>query len=367
MSNLLDNIGEGLEQENVVHNSKRVTVFVENEDDIPFWKDIFTKFGIATSITPPIPNEKDEKGLKRGKENVLRFAEQTNKAFVLCVDSDYDYLTNNKTKKSRLINENPFIFQTYTYAIENYKCFSETLDLVLVEACLVDEQVQVFDFELFMKKYSQTIYELFLYSFFYDLENRLKEELYDVAYQSAKKELSEEKLIIWEKENTFTHIFSIKEFCKKIHILEQVNTFQKALEELERIKNEADHCLNSLPKIETAELNNLKNELALLGVLPENVYLFVRGHDVYKNVVCMFLNPLFDFLKNKKLQEISKSGQTPEEIEIKRNEYAKLVFTTEKDKMSAVERVLYSHKYYHRCFLMRKIEADVQVFMTHLS
>jgi hypothetical protein len=203
MSNLLDNLGKGFEKNNLLHHRNTITIYVENEDDIPFWKHIFMPFPLKTSITATT-NELDEQGLKRGKENVLRFATQANTVFLLCVDSDYDYLMNGKTEKSRLINENPFIFQTYTYAIENYKCYAESLHSVLLEATHNDKEE--LDYQDFMQKYSETIYELFLYSVYYECQAKLASEIYQKEYQIKKQELSSTALEIWQN-NTLPYYF----------------------------------------------------------------------------------------------------------------------------------------------------------------
>ncbi len=49
------------------------------------------------------------------------------RSLIACVDSDYDFLLQGATNTSRKINRNKYIFQTYTYAIENYHCFAESL------------------------------------------------------------------------------------------------------------------------------------------------------------------------------------------------------------------------------------------------
>ena len=40
------------------------------------------------------------------------------RSLIACVDSDYDFLLQGATNVSRKINRNPYIFQTYGYAIE---------------------------------------------------------------------------------------------------------------------------------------------------------------------------------------------------------------------------------------------------------
>jgi len=55
MSGLIDKITSDFsEAKNALNKSKGtvIDVYVENEDDIPFWKDIFEKYGLQTKIHP---------------------------------------------------------------------------------------------------------------------------------------------------------------------------------------------------------------------------------------------------------------------------------------------------------------------------
>jgi len=175
-----------------------VRVFVENEDDIPFWKDIFDKFNLRTKIHPA-----SEISLARGKKEVLKQKNRVGKFLILCVDSDYDYLLQGHTDNSKTINESPYIFQTYTYSIENYKCYAESLHRVMVRATLQDKQ-ELFDYVRFLKEYSVIIYDLFIYSLHYTKE----------------------------KSDGFT----IEDFSKTIKLLEQVDYSSQGQEALAKLK-----------------------------------------------------------------------------------------------------------------------------------
>lgn len=84
--------------------------------------------------------------------NTLNTAE-LGRSLIACVDSDYDFLLQGATNTSRKINRNRYIFQTYTYAIENYHCFAESLHEVCVQATLNDRSI--LDFNFYLKKYSE--------------------------------------------------------------------------------------------------------------------------------------------------------------------------------------------------------------------
>lgn len=136
---------------------KPIQVYVENEDDVPFWKDIFNRFHLKTNVAPASTDK-----LRRGKTEVLKLKDQAGEALWLCVDSDYDYLLQNELHQT--IEKTPYIFQTYTYSIENYKCYAPALKQVIVEAALAEPD---FNFEVFLSEYSKIIFDLFVLSVYY--------------------------------------------------------------------------------------------------------------------------------------------------------------------------------------------------------
>ncbi len=190
-----------------------IEIFVENEDDVPFWSHVFRQFYIPIRIYPA---SKDS--LARGKEIVLKNLDRAGEFLLLCVDSDYDYLLGETTERSKQLNNNPFIFQTYTYSIENYKCFPEGLYQVVVETSLQDQQL--FDFDDFIKRYSNIIYELFLYSFYYERQYKQENETYQKQKVLKKNELNEEEeFLVWERAQVVPeHLFKISDFSKSIKI-----------------------------------------------------------------------------------------------------------------------------------------------------
>lgn len=128
-----------------------LVAFLESEEDERFWGFIFDK---------SIPNKKIafdsySKEGKQGKKAVLKYKTailNQNAKAMICIDSDFDYIASNDD-----INENPFIFQTYTYSVENYACCAKSLDN-LCKTLLINN----FNFEKFLKNYSKIISELLI-------------------------------------------------------------------------------------------------------------------------------------------------------------------------------------------------------------
>lgn len=290
-----------------IHRGK-VVVIVENEDDIPFWKGVFEHFEINTKIFAGISSPKR---LQRGKETVLKQKGHANKQYVLCVDSDYDYLIQNDENN---IHANPFIFQTYTYSYENYVCLPKTLRTVCSEICLSDELD--FDFVDFFEKYSEIVYPLFLY------------HLYDKINHNSK-----------------NFPISAFYFCidlpqhPKIH-----NNGATILANIEKNVIQKYQEIKAISTIAESEIQELETTFEYLGLFSQNSYLFLRGHNVFDNTTKLLEQICYPVIEaqKKKFHSIEKN---------KLNAYLKDIKT--------VKTALQLNKAYQKCELFEKIEKDI--------
>jgi hypothetical protein len=319
MSRLLDNVKSdyfkainSLKPKKAV---KTIMVYVENEDDIPFWRGVFDKYAPHLHFDIDFPSH----CLVRGKEEVLKI--QAGEYLLLCVDSDYDYLLQDTTEVSKRINHDPYIFQTYTYSIENYKCYAKSLRQVCVSSSLNDEEI--FDLVRFIKLYSNIIYELFLYSY--------------------------------EFEKQGNNLFSRDNFSKVIKILEKVDINEQGKQAIDALINSVDYQLTLLKTNKDIHINSIAQELEVLGVNKDNTYLFVKGHVIYDNVILMFLKPLDKLLKNKKFQEFNTSIVDKSTRTEKIKQY--------KAQITDIEDALRMNTNYYPCFLMEKIKKDVKIYL----
>lgn len=303
-----------------------IEIFVENEADVPFWKDIFNRFGQPNIQTKIHAASKDS--LARGKQTVLKHADGAGEFLLLCVDSDYDYLFDGATEQSKQIKQNPFIFQTYAYAIENYQCIAENLQQVVLEATLCDEEL--FDFVGFMERFSEIVYELWIYACYYERQAR----------QSGSNSLQ----IRWDA----------------IELSNEIDIANSGENELQNLEREVAEQLKSLPEIDSVTLNNFKQQLEQLGLKPSNTYLFINGHCLYDHIVMVLLKQVCNSLKSEKRQEYKKIAHTPQENSQKCREYHN------QTDLRNVETILLTHKNYISCFLIQKIQADVhRYFQEH--
>ena len=124
---------------------RRIVAYVESYDDIYFWRTVLSRFeDDHRYFEVMLPSKLN---LTRGKKSVLmRFirkrgkkneptepgngeAEVLGRDMIACVDADYDYLMQGCTPTSKMVIDNPYVFHTYVYAIENYQCFAPSLHM----------------------------------------------------------------------------------------------------------------------------------------------------------------------------------------------------------------------------------------------
>ena len=185
-----------------------------------------------------------------GKQNVLQFKDFAAQDFILCVDSDYDYLLENPDLKR------PFIFQTYVYSVENYQCYAPNLANVLQKR-FDTEGVWGFDFEDFMVHYSAVIHRLLVYSLF-----SMKTDNEFTAFDCG------QKARFFQHENIISDLGSLAV----------------------RVDNQ---CIVYANKFDASlEFQNFQKRIKVLGLTETNAYLFFRGHNLLENVVLKLLGTI---------------------------------------------------------------------------
>ncbi len=201
-----------------------------------------------------------------GKQNVLQFKDFAASDYILCVDSDYDYLLENPDL------QHPFIFQTYVYAVENYQCYAPNLINILRRGC--DTEGGVFNFEDFINHYSKAIYPLLVYSLF-----SMKIDGEFTAIKCG------EQIGFKKIQNLDIDLASLMQLVDN-----QCLDFEKKYDEL-------------------SEFQLFKQRLIELGLTETNAYLFVRGHDLLENVVLKLLKHIAEpIIKTEFERRIKENG-----------------------------------------------------------
>lgn len=230
----------------------RAAVHVENKDDILFWSAILKHFRPDDRFHF-VAGSRNEFGHETcGVTQCLKYFDFLSKDFFICIDSDYRYLMH-----EREIDVEHFILQTYTYSFENHHCFAGGLNDVCSRVTHLENRV--FDFQKFLKEYSNILYDLFIW------------HLYFAGSDPS--------------------VFSKYEFNKYINLINSkphpviYNNAARSLDELRMRINKRTEYLGC--RYPNADLENIRKKYEKLGVTPDTVYLFVRGHNIYDLISCI--------------------------------------------------------------------------------
>lgn len=297
---------------------ERVYVYVESYDDIPFWRSVFTDFENDTlCFEIMVPSSTS---LVKGKKKVLDLIPSSGKNLILCVDSDYDYLLQDTTDTSKKVNQEKYVFQTYTYSIENYYCLAEHLHQACVKAVLCDRKL--INWCHFFQTYSTIVYELFLWSV----------SFYKIQQESC---------------------FSINNFCSIIRLPENLDLL-KMEDAFQMLENKIASEISRLEQIypeQCSVKDALGEQLKTLGVCKENAYLFIHGHTIMDHVLLKIIIPLCNKLKRENLESIKLLAKDDEDKRNNLNYYNR--------EISKVEDILTSTTAYRTSDLFQKIQNDI--------
>jgi len=223
------------------------SVHVEAYDDALFWKKCFAHFAPDKKINFIWASNSPYGNKTTGSAQCLKYRDFLSDRFFICIDSDYRYLMQESD-----IQQNKYIFQTYTYSIENHICFKERLNAI-PEKCTGLPNT-IFDFGAFLVDYSNALYELFIWHLHF-MKNGQRD-------------------------------FFSKEAFKQIIQLQQVvpgydidHNGRAVVDALSR------RCAEKLSLIKaqfsTVDIEAEKISFQSLGIIPDNAYLFVRGHNLF--------------------------------------------------------------------------------------
>lgn len=304
----------------------KIVVYVESFDDIFFWSNLLR--GVETEryyFEVMLPSRGK---LSFGKKTVLQnpLGNRWGKYMIACVDADYDYLMQGATPSSRELCDNPYVFHTYVYAIENYQCYAPALHNVCVMATLNDHRL--FDFEAFLTQYSATIWPLFVWN-------------------------------IWAYRNMQHKAFSMNDFYNIVRP-GSINYSQPAhtLESLRhRVQAKVTRLQHQFPRGKE-EYKATCDDLQRLGLRPETAYLYMRGHDLFDGIVAPILQDICDLLRHERERNIRKHAihQLQQQNELASYQHS----------VAPVAEMLRKHTGYVDCPEYRHVQEDVRRFVQTL-
>ena len=267
---------------------RRIVAYVEAYDDIYFWRTVLSPFEDDTRYFEVMLPSKSN--LTRGKKSVLmNFLEEGGKKkeweqskeeeeerlgcnMIACVDADYDYLIQGATMQSKKVLNNPYVFHTYVYAIENYQCYAPSLHDVCVAVSLNDHRI--FDFRDYFTRYSEAIFPLFVWSIMlYRNGNYPKFSISD-----------------------FNRIADPGGFTLQNPDVSLVNVRRKVGVKIRDLQQQFPDAKDEYLK--------LKDELKTLGVSPQTTYLYIQGHHLFDTVVAPIVSKVCNQLRQERQNEI---------------------------------------------------------------
>ena len=255
---------------------RRIVAYVESYDDIYFWRTVLSRFEDATRyFEVMLPSHQK---LERGKKSVLMnfIGEHTGPDMIACVDADYDYLMQGATPQSEKVLGSPYVFHTYAYAIENMQCYAPSLHDVCVAVTLNDHRI--FDFDNYMRLYSEAIFPLFVWSVWaYRTGNHTRFSLSDMA-----RVIDPGGFNVQDPQPSLTHVR--RKVTTRVHQLQ--NQFPG---------HKADYLQTKASVLE-------------LGVTPQTTYLYIQGHSLFDTVVVPILNKVCNRLRQERQEEIQRTA-----------------------------------------------------------
>ena len=303
---------------------RRIVVYVESYDDVFFWRSVLGRYEddkLTFDIMLPSRNQHLDRGKKAAISNMLK---GVGRDMIACVDADYDYILQGATEMSRQMLENPYIFHTYAYAIENFQCYAKGLHETCVMVTLNDHRI--FNFERFLQSYSQTIWPLFVWHVVF-LQRRKMTMHFDMCEFN--------KVVVLPSVRIQNPKWAIEYLSKKV----RAKMFQ-----LER----------RFPKLKDA-LPETERMLRDLGINDNNTYLYIQGHHLFDLVVSPVVQTVCDILRNEQENDIRDRAV--------HSEQARTEIACYENSLGKVKMMMRKNTYYQFSTEYQKILADVERYL----
>lgn len=219
-----------------------VVARLEDSEDVMFWQTMFHAARPDVRVKF-LPCSISNSGMRvTGKKNCLKYINELNEHYVICVDSDFDNIL-----QPGFLDVNKFILQTYAYSWENHYCWAESL-----QTRWESLDVNDFNFSEFIIALSEAIYEPLL--------------------------------ILLAAKASNIKLWSLDSMCSAI-LSTQSN--QKSFFEnngkayIEKIAQQLDSWIATHDVLPEDSVDKMRNTLTALKITPTNAYLYIQGHCIY--------------------------------------------------------------------------------------
>lgn len=302
-------------------NPNRVTVEVEDTIDRDFWSDLLEELCPEKEFHfDPYHTILNEDGSSertgKGKSQILNASEDFNAWHIGCVDSDYDWILSDYTDAGKTISGNKYLLQTYAYSIENLMCLSCTLEDFCRENT---EEATEFDFDDYLTRLSKAVYPLLVWSTYFCSKGNqdFTQTSWREVLVNTEKDPEASLAIIEAKAKA-----KIEEFDKKY----------------------ADKIIDK----EDFEFQTV----CMKNITEDDAYLYVRGHELFDQILNSVLVPLIIELRNQHREAIKTSDIGEEAGKVALREY--------QTKVKPVNAQLSkNYRYKNNTLIYNKIRADV--------
>lgn len=304
---------------------QRIVAYVESYDDIAFWRLLLEEFeDEERCFQIMLPSRTS---LVKGKKSAIRSCVQQcslGKNMIACVDSDYDYLMQGTTETSYQILNNPFIIHTYAYAIENYKCYADSLHNICVQCTLNDRRI--IDFNKFFVLFSQAVYPLFVWN-------------------------------VWFYRTKRHNKYSMQEFCRDINLktINLQDPYSSIVLLAKRVDKKIAYLKRNYPDY-IEEVQTLSESIKELGVNENNAYLFIRGHSMYEAITNKVLTPVCSSLIAEREQEIYKYAVHTEQLNNEISSY--------RHSQMNLQDAIRKNTHYRDCELYERMRNDLRIMLS---
>lgn len=302
-------------------NPNRVTAEVEDTIDRDFWGDLLGELCPEKDFHfDPYHTILNEDGSSertgKGKSQIIKASADFKAWHIGCVDSDYDWILSDYTDAVKTISGNKYLLQTYAYSIENLMCLSCTLEDFCRENT---EEATEFDFDDYLTRLSKAVYPLLVWSTY--LCSKGNQDFTPTSWR--------EVLINTEKEPEAS-----------LAIIEA-----KAKAKIEEFdKKYADKIIDK----EDFEFQTV----CMKNITEDDAYLYVRGHELFDQILNSVLVPLIIELRNQHREAIKTSDIGEEAGKVALREY--------QTKVKPVNAQLSkNYRYKNNTLIYNKIRADV--------
>ncbi|MBQ3700444.1 MAG: DUF4435 domain-containing protein [Prevotella sp.] len=303
---------------------RRIVAYVESYDDIYFWRTVLSRFeNEERYFEVMLPSHQK---LERGKKSVLMkfVGDHVGPDMIACVDADYDYLLDGATPQSRKVTESPYVFHTYAYAIENLQCYAPSLHETCVAVTLNDHRI--FDFEDYLRQYSEAVFPLFVWSvWFYKTGRHSRFSLTDFG-----RIIDPGGFNVQEPQPSIDHL------RRKVGV--KVRQLQA-----EYPNNKADYL-------------QTKERVKALGVTPQTTYLYIQGHHLFDTVMVPIMNKVCNRLRQERQDEIARTARHHTQ---KRNE-----MSCYEHSLQDIRQTLKKNTGYVLSEQYRRIQQDIEAYLT---